>query len=253
MTDHPSPQTISKKHKGLLGTVKFAFSLFAIVGLLSTNIATLTSDIAHSTVFDALKQAIGYALGDKLANRLLNDSPTEIRKTDVARKTTALQSSVDTLEQEKKSFQADNDGLEQRNRKISAEHDELNTKHQKLAADHEDLNSRHNKLSADHDSLNAKHATLTNTSKMRQDKVRQISARSIPRLGGIATKSLATLPGRATPYIGAAVSFTFTGWELIELCNMMKDIEELNVTFGNVFNDPNNVCGLPRPSVPDFY
>lgn len=232
MTDHPPPQTISKKPKGLLGTVKFAFSISAIVGLLSTNIATLTSDVAHTTVFDGLKQAIGYALGDKLANRLLNDSPTEIRKTDVARKTT---------------------GLEQRNRKISAEHDELNTKHQKLAADHEDLNSRHNQLSADHDSLNAKHTTLTNTSKMRQDKVRQISARSIPRLGGIATKSLASLPGRVTPYIGAAFSITFTAWELMELCDMMNDLEDLNVTFGNVFNDPNKVCGLPRPSVPDFY
>jgi hypothetical protein len=59
--------------------------------------------------------------------------------------------------------------------------------------------------------------------------------------------------GRAFPYLGGPASVIFTAWEIAELCNLMNDLDELNISFGNVFNDPNKVCGLPRPSIADFH
>lgn len=75
----------------------------------------------------------------------------------------------------------------------------------------------------------------------------------VPRIGGIATKSLATLPGRVLPYLGVAASVAFTAWEIKELCDLMNDLDELNISFGNAFNDPNKVCGLPRPTIFDYH
>ena len=206
--------------------------------------------MAHTSLFEGLKQALGYALTDNITNRLLSHSPTERRRSDVARETTKLTAQLqqlrNTAEHDRKDFQAEKDVLDQRNRKISAEHDDLKTKHQKLATDHTELNTKHSKLTDDHQQL-------INTNRLRQDKVRTISGRIVPKLGGVATKSLTTLPGRVLPYFGAAASIAFTAWELTELCDLMNDLDELNISFGNAFNDPNKVCGLPRPSISDFH
>jgi FtsZ-binding cell division protein ZapB len=241
-----STQPVAAQSRGILGTVKFVTTLSVIAGLLTTNIATLTSEVAHTSLFDALKQAMSYAFTDNLAHRLLNHSPNEVRKSDVARRTTILETEKDILRRRSITLEQEKVALDQQKQKISTEHDDLKSKHQKLATDHTDLNNKHSKLSADHQQL-------SNKNQFRQDRVRTISGRMAPRIGGIATKSLATLPGRALPYIGVAASVAFTTWEIAELCNLMNDLDELNISFGNAFNDPNKVCGLPRPSIADFH
>ncbi len=246
-------QSVPVQSRGILGTVKFVTTISVIAGLLTTNVATLTSDVAHTSLFDELKQAMSYALTDSLANRFLTHSPTVVRQGDVIKATAKL-------EQEKKDLQLGNIALDEQNKKISANHDDLKGKHQKLTTEHTDLNDKHSKLTNDHDELNKRHSKLTtdhqqlsNKNQFRQDRVRAISGRMAPRIGGVATKSLATLPGRVFPYFGVAASVAFTAWEIAELCNLMNDLDELNISFGNAFTDPNKVCGLPRPSISDFH
>lgn len=248
-----TPQPATEKTKGLIGTVKYVFTISTILGLLSTNIATLTSDAAHTSLFDGLKQAIGYALADTVADALLSHSPSSVRKTDVTRKSTQqtaeiqqLRNTLSAVETSNKKLVEDKADITKRFQKLSTDNDELKTSHQKLRTDHDELNTRHAKLNNDHQHL-------VNANRLRQDKVRAISSRMAPRIGGIATKSLASLPGRAAPYLGTAVSVGFTAWELTELCSLMNDLDELNIAFGQMFNDPNKVCGLPRPSISDFH
>lgn len=246
-------QPASREPKGLIRKIKYALALSAIFGLLSTNIATLASDTAHTSLFDGLKHALSYIFADTVADNLLSLSPTTARSTDVAKKSTRQTAEIQRLQNVVSS-------VENSNKKLLADKTDLANRYQKLATDHDDLDAKHKKLKVDHDDLNARHTKITNdhqhmikTNGVRQDKLRAISSRMTPRLGGIATKSIATLPGRMAPYLGAAASVAFTAWELAELCNLMNDLDELNITFGNAFQDPTKVCGLPRPSIFDFY
>jgi FtsZ-binding cell division protein ZapB len=257
-------QPVPAQSRGILGTVKFVTTLSVIAGLLTTNVASLTNDAAHTSLYDGLQQILGYTLLESFANHLLSHSPTAVRQGDAVKATAKLTAEMqqlgNTVDLERKNHKIEIDELDQHNRKIVAERDDWKTKHQKLTADHTDLNDKHSKLTSDHDELNKRHSKLTadhqqlsNKNQFRQDKVRAISGRMAPRIGGVATKSLATLPGRALPYIGVAASVAFTTWEIAELCNLMNDLDELNISFGNAFNDPNKVCGLPRPSIADFH
>lgn len=250
-TTTPAPLR-SGTSNGLLGKVKYAFTLSTILALLSTNIATVASDTAHASLFDGLRQALGYILADTVVDSLLSHSPTTVRNTDIARKTARQTAEIHQLRNTVAS-------AESNNKKLIADKIEIDNRHQKLTADHADLQAKHQKMSVDHDDLNDRHTKLANdhqqqvkTNRIRQEKLRAVSSRMAPRLGEIGTKSIATLPGRMAPYIGTAATVAFTAWELTELCNLMNDLDELNVTFSNAFNDPTKVCGLPRPTVFSF-
>lgn len=78
-------------------------------------------------------------------------------------------------------------------------------------------------------------------------RVHAISHRMAPRVVRVATRSLATLPVRVAPFVGAAASVALTVWELAELCYMMKDIDDLSRFFDGQVADVGKVCGLKLP------
>jgi DNA-binding helix-hairpin-helix protein with protein kinase domain len=87
------------------GRLKNVLLAATIFGLVTMNIATLVSDSFHNTAFAALGTAMGYTMGSKLTDKMLNQSPMMNRKNDVAlatqelsRKNQALQRQSDKLE-----------------------------------------------------------------------------------------------------------------------------------------------------------
>jgi hypothetical protein len=254
-------QPVPAQSRGILGTVKFVTTLSVMAGLLTTNVATLTSDVAHTSLFDALKQAMGYALTDNLANRLLNHSPNEVRKSDVARRTTILETEKDilrrhsiTLEQEKvaldqqkQKISADHDDLKNKHQKLATEHTDLNNKHSKLSNDHDELNRSHSKLSADHNDLTTKHTKVVQLQEKQAVTAKNVSAKIAPRIAHTATRSVSSLPARVAPFAGAAISVGMTLWEINDMCETLKDMNELNSAFGHPQINANTVCGLKIP------
>ena len=248
---NPEPSRVS-----IGGRIKFWIAISSILGLCSLNIATLIDDEIHTAAYGGLRSGLEM-LDDLLvhtglnavADRVTANGPTERRKTDVARVTTALTARNHELDRqlsgEKQHHQQTIGDLYKEkgeHQRLQSSHKELNAKHQKLTGDYNDLDSRHTALTQNHLHL----AKVTGD---RQLKVRSITNRMVPRIGGIALKSATTLPGRAIPYVGTATTFVFTAWELSELCQLIFEMKDLNNFFGNNFHDPNNVCGIPRPSV----
>lgn len=253
-------ETSRVSRPSIWGRIKFWMAISSIMGLGSLNVATLIDDGIHTAAYGGLRSGLEM-LDDLLVHTGLNaladtataHSPTERRKTDVARVTTALTARNHELGQrlsgERQFHQktkADLDVEKGEHQALKSRHHELNTKHQKLAGEYNDLDTRHTTLTQNHQQL-------TKVSEYRRQKVGAVSGRMVPRVGAIATKAVATLPGRILPYVGSATSIAFTGWELHELCQIISDMEELNGSFGNAFHDPNSVCGIPKPTAFSYF
>lgn len=78
-------------------------------------------------------------------------------------------------------------------------------------------------------------------------KVHTISHQMAPRVAKLATRSLAAIPAKIVPVLGAPVTIGFTVWELTELCYMMKDLDDLSRFFDGQVPDVGMVCGLKLP------
>ena len=148
----PAPPTQWVTFINLLGTARKMLVTLSILGLIATNIATLMSDAFHGLAFDALSRMLYSMLPDK-ASDLLRRSPTVVRKTDVARRTTVLEADksqlarqVSHLEQDRNKLKGENETLSENSRKLKADHDDLNSKHQTLSSEHDGLKSKHQKL-----------------------------------------------------------------------------------------------------------
>ena len=245
----------ASRSRGIWHKVKLTATISTIFGLASLNLATLTNDTAHSAAFGGVEQMLGYLehLGaGKVADKLLSHSPTRVRANDVAQKTTQLaaqnfqlQQSVDNLDGINKKTSSEKSELQGKHNKLSADHDELLTKHKKLSINHDDLNAKHGKLSTEH-------TNLTKVSAARSAAAQRAASRIAPRLATTATRALSTLPARAAPFVGTAIVVTVTTWEIIEMCETLKDLNEMNATFGHPTIDQSSICGL-QFKIPTIY
>lgn len=241
--------------RGMWHKVKVTATISTIFGLASLNLATLTNDTAHSATFGGLEQMLGqlrYIGADKAADKLLSHSPTKVRMNDFAIKTSQLsdqnfnlQQKVDDLDGINKKTSSEKTELQGKHNKLSADHDELLTKHKKLSIDHDDLNVRHGKLDTEH-------TNLTRASAARSAAAQRASSRIAPRLATTAARAVTTLPARAAPFVGAAIVATVTTWDIIEMCETLKDLNEMNATFGHPAIDQSSICGL-QFTIPTIY
>ncbi len=264
----PAPPTQWVTFINLLGTARKMLVTLSILGLIATNIATLMSDAFHGLAFDALSRMLYSMLPDK-ASDLLRRSPTVVRKTDVARRTTVLEADksqlarqVSHLEQDRNKLKGENETLSENSRKLKADHDDLNSKHQtlssehdglkskhqKLTTDHDDLRTRHGKLITDHDILNAKHSNLLQVQARRDAAAKKLSSRVAPRVIHTATRAASSLPAKVAPLAGAAVAVGMTLWDIKDMCDTLHDINEMNEVFGHPAADTQRVCGIKVPS-----
>lgn len=268
----PSAVEAHLKNRGtfinFLGAVRNMLLIFSIGGLIATNIATLMSDAIHGLAFDVLSRVLYSMLADK-ASGLLRSSPSVVRKTDVARRTTTLEAEksqlakqVSHLEQDRNKLKGDHDTLSETNRKLKADHDDLSNKHQALTSEHHDLQSKHQRLTSDnddlrtkhgkllneHDVLNTKHSNLVQVQARKDAVAKKVSSRVAPRVIHTATRAASSLPAKVAPLAGAAVAVGMTLWDIKDMCDTLHDINEMNEIFGHPLADTQRVCGIKVPS-----
>jgi hypothetical protein len=252
----------------LLRAIRNILLALSVVGLIATNIATLMSDAIHRLFFDALSGMLYSMLADK-ASGLVRNSPSVVRKTDVSRRTTVLEAEksqlakqASHLEQDRNRLKGDFDTMSESNRKLKVDHDDLNTKHQTLTSDHQelqsthqrlttehdDLRTKHVKLVSDHDALNAKHSNLVQVKARRDAAAKKVSSRVVPRVVHTATRAASSLPAKVVPLTGAAVAIGMTLWDIKDMCDTLRDINEMNEVFGQPLADTQKVCGIKVPS-----
>ena len=219
----------------------------AVVGLLTLNIATLTNDAVHSTGYSLLERTLGVALsaaalGDILANSPVRKKRAEI---DVATRTMrserdALHASNAILSGERDSVTKKHNELDERHRALSNEHAGLQGKHKKLEVDHAVLEGNHKKLTTDHDGLKAQ-------SMKRAQVARATSQRIGSKVATVGARGVSSFLPRIAPLAGAAVSAGVLAWDIADLCDTMKALDDLDEAFGQPHSGQGKVCGLTVP------
>jgi hypothetical protein len=82
-----------------------------------------------------------------------------------------------------------------------------------------------------------------------KDAVKDTADRISRRVATATARNVATLPGEALPYVGAAVAVAATAWEVQDACALMQEMAELATAF-EVGTPPerDSVCGQPVPT-----
>lgn len=205
-----------------------------VVVLLGFNIATVTNEQVHSAGYNLLERTLGVALSAAALGDILANSPVRKKKAeiDVATRT----------------IRAEKDALQESNRVLSAEqestarkHKELDERHRALTNEHSNLQERHKKLAVDHDGL-----------KGQSLKQAQVARATSQRIGSkvvtVAARGVSSFLPRIVPYAGAAVSATILAWDITDLCDTMKALDDLDMAFGQPPSGQGKVCGLTVPT-----
>ena len=184
-----------------------------LLGLVSLNILTLVSDEIHAAGYGVIKAVLASTLKDETLSRLLSNSPTFKRKSDVAVATKALS--------DEKSM-------------ISASKRVLEVKHASLEKTNEE-----NK---------GKHSELMRISGIRSSTVQNISKRLATRSVINATRNASSVFAEAIPVAGVAIVVGVTVLDLHDACETLKDLNKVNIVFGHEQEDQAKVCGMKVPS-----
>lgn len=96
--------------------------------------------------------------------------------------------------------------------------------------------------------MEEKHTKLKTESARKAETVQKISRGVATRAVIGATRNVTSLPGQAIPYAGAAFVVGVTIWDIHDLCQNMKDINELNNVFELQPENQDEVCGIEVPT-----
>lgn len=187
--------------------------LSSFLGLGSLNLATLVSDELHAAGYNALKSILGAGLTDATLTKLLSHSTTAKRTSDVAQATRVLMDEKAAL---------------------SASHRSLTDKHAALELAHKDISG--------------KHVQLQQKSASQAAVVQKVSKRIATRSIVSASRNVSSLPGEAIPVLGTALVVGVTAWDIYDLCETIKDMNEINGAFGHPSEDQQMVCGMKVPT-----
>lgn len=213
----------------------------AILGLVGTNLATLMSEDAHTASYKALSSAL-HAL--RLAEPLLNNSPSAVRAKDVQAATATLAKKLDDL-------QGDHDAEVKRSAHLERNLNAAVQLHDNLKREHQNLNQRHLTLDNEHKALQVENKAHIKKSFDQASAVKSISARLATRSAANATRNLSSVPAETIPFVGTAIVLAVTTWDLNDACETLKDLNELNEKFEHQPISHTKICGMKVPSQED--
>jgi hypothetical protein len=82
-----------------------------------------------------------------------------------------------------------------------------------------------------------------------REAVKDTAERVSRRVATATARNVATLPGEALPYVGAAVAVAATAWEVKDACALMEEMAELAAAFElGASPETATVCGQPVPT-----
>lgn len=205
-----------------------------VVGLLALNVATLTNDKVHSAGYSMLERVLGVALSAAALGDILANSPTRKKAAAVDVATKIIRAEKDVLRASISVLSAERDS-------ISRKHQKLDEQHRTLSSEHSDLQGKHKKLAVDHDGLKGQ-------SLKRAEVARATSKRIGSKVVTVAARGVSTFLPRIVPIAGVAVSAGVLAWDIADLCDTMKALDELDVAFGQPPTGSGKVCGLTVPT-----
>ena len=227
----------------------------SLIGLGALNILSVVNEAVHNAIFGGLKSVLASVVQDEVLSRLLRNSPTAKRKSDVANATRILSEEKATLVASKNVLEAKHTALgreqasmKSKNAELEKSHAELTSKHAALEKGHAELTSKHADLGRENAATLAKHAELKSITAQRTATTKTISKRLATRAVRNATRNSSSVLAESIPYLGVAVVLGVTALDLHDACQTLKDMNELNAAFEQAQEDPSKVCGLKVPN-----
>ena len=228
------------KSKRSLGLWITASSIF---GLGSLNVATLVHDGAHQFAYNGIQNILGVAdsllmrLGaEAVSHKLLAQSPTSKQEVHIKQARTEL----DKERSEHRSLQSTHRNEVERHHALAAKHRDLDSRHQAVLKNYGDLEVRHAKLSSEH-------AALTKQQTQQAAVAKRVSERITPRITNTARRSVSSLPAKVAPIFGTVMAAGMTLWDIKDMCDTLRDMNELKSAHGLPATDHSAVCGIRLP------
>lgn len=227
---------------------KFLLFSLPIIGLGLVNVLTLMNEEAHTRGYNFLKAIAEHTLPDVVADRLIQHSPTVRNKQVIETATRSLHAANIGLEARNLQLAADNIQLLDTTKTLAAKTQDLAMKTNKLAHAAKTLADETNLLAREQVALRGSLAMLKTRSDVQRTAVKVFSHRLVTRSAFNASRNVATVPGKALPFVGTGIIVAATTWDLYDLCMTIKEMNAVNAQFEIEAEDVRKVCGLPAPS-----
>ncbi len=117
-----------------------------------------------------------------------------------------------------------------------------------VAVKTKELTDKNTRLIRNNTELEEKHAKLKTESARKAEAVQKTSKRVTKRSVVGATRNIASLPAETIPILGTSIIVGVTLWDIHDLCQNMKDLNELNDVFEHQLEDQDAVCGMEVPT-----
>ncbi len=232
--------------------VRRRFVTLLMLVLVALNVATLINDGVHTAVYDGLKRVLGTMIAAELLDTLLSHSPISTRPTDIQKATARLRTEITQLKHSNEALDSANRSLKAKHEKLSADHDDLRSRHAKLDADHKNLAQQRTVLEKEHQALikqNNDLAKVKADSELRtRTATQKLSGNVAKRSRNASARNIAGAAGEAIPFVGIPIVAGLLAWDVYDLCQNLKDLNEMNKTLGNELVDEKSVCGVHVPT-----
>ncbi|SDX32906.1 hypothetical protein [Nitrosomonas oligotropha] len=121
-------------------------------------------------------------------------------------------------------------------------------KNDDVAVKTKELVDKNTRLARNNTELVEKHAKLKKESDRKIKTAQKVSKRIATRSVMSARRHIVSLPGEAIPVLGTSIIVGVTVWDIHDLCQNMKDINQLNSAFGHALEDQDQICGIEVPT-----
>lgn len=219
----------------------------SIFGLGSLNVATLIHDGAHQYAYNGIQNILGVAdtllmrVGaEAVSHKLLAQSPTSKQEVHIKQATAGIRTELDNERSVHRTLQSTHRTEIERHNALAAKHRDLDSRHQAVLKSYGDLEARHARVSSEH-------AALTKQQTQQAAVAKRVSERITPRITNTAKRSASSLPAKVAPVFGTAMAAGMTLWDIKDMCDTLRDMNELKSAHGLPATDHSAVCGMKLP------
>lgn len=235
-----------KSHKSKR-SLRLWITASSIFGLGSLNVATLIHDGAHQYAYSGIQNILGVADtllmrfgAEAVSHKLLAQSPTTKQEVHIKQATAGIRTELDTERSAHRTLQNSHRTEIERHQALAAKHRDLDSRHQAVLKSYGDLEARHA-------NLDSKHAALTKQQSQQAAIAKRVSERITPRITNTARRSASSLPAKVAPIVGTIMAAGMTLWDIKDMCDTLRDMNELKSAHGLPATDHSSVCGMKLP------
>lgn len=216
-----------------------------IFGLVAFNIMTLLNEEIHTTAFKALKSVIASVTNDEVLLRVLALSPTITT-------ISSLEKSLEEIKTENAELKKSLQTIRVQRSELEKSYDEIKVQYAKSEEQRIGLEKSSEVLQQLYNQLDQNHNKLQQKSKKRVATANRISKLITLRTERHAIKSASSFFAKIAPIVGAITIATLTSIEIIDDCQTLKELNELNIDFELETTDETTVCGMDMSFLTDY-